>query len=138
MTRARALLFFVSTAVFLVAFATLAQPRPARGRGPAKPPRGRDAGAETLDASTPLSTRAENAPPRESKDRALDAGAVESKTIDGGARVFRFGEVEIEGRLRSPQFVYFLRRVRAEFASGDLGHRSFLPELTETRKDPNF
>jgi hypothetical protein len=135
-TRPRALLFLVLTAAFLVAFAALAQ-RPARGRGTAKPPRGRDAGAEALDASTPLSTRGENAP-REPKDRPIDAGAVESKTLDGGARVFRFGEVEIEGRLRSPQLVYFLRRVRAEFASGDLGHRTFLPELSETRKDPNF
>jgi hypothetical protein len=62
----------------------------------------------------------------------------ETRTVDGGARVFRFGEVEIEGRLRSPQLVYFLRRVRAEFAAGDLGHRSFMRELSETRKDPNF
>ena len=69
---------------------------------------------------------------------ALDAGAVESRTLDGGARVFRFGEVEIEGRLRNPQLVYFLRRVRAEFASGDLGHRTFMRELSETRKDPSF
>ncbi|MDB4994517.1 MAG: hypothetical protein JWM74_1949 [Myxococcaceae bacterium] len=136
MTSKRALLFLVLTAAFLTAFAALAQ-RPARGRAPAKPPRGKDASAEALDASTPLSTRGENAP-REPKDRTLDAGAVESKTLDGGARVFRFGEVEIEGRLRSPQLVYFLRRVRAEFASGDLGHRTFLPELSETRKDPNF
>ncbi len=136
MIRRRALLFLVLTAAFLVAFAALAQPRP-RGRAPAKPPRGKDASAEAVDASTPLSTRGENAP-REPKDRTPDAGAVESKTLDGGARVFRFGEVEIEGHLRSPQLVYFLRRVRAEFASGDLGHRTFLPELSETRKDPNF
>jgi hypothetical protein len=137
MKRARLLLLVVLTAAFLVAFAALAQPRSARGRGPAKPSRPRDAGADALDASTPLSARGENAP-REPKDRVVDAGAVESKTLDGGARVFRFGEVEIEGRLRSPQLVYFLRRVRAEFASGDLGHRTFLPELSETRKDPNF
>jgi hypothetical protein len=68
----------------------------------------------------------------------VDAGIVEQKTLDGGARVFRFGELEIEGRLKSPQLVYFLRRVRAEFAAGDLGHRSFLRELSETKKDPSF
>ncbi len=67
-----------------------------------------------------------------------DAGVLESKTLDGGTRVFRFGEMEIEGRLRSPQLVYFLRRVRAEFAAGDLGHRSFMGELKETRKGPAF
>jgi hypothetical protein len=63
---------------------------------------------------------------------------VQTKTLDGGAKVFRFGELEIEGRLKNPQLVFFLRRVRAEFAAGDLGHRSFLRELSETRQDPNF
>lgn len=135
MKRARALLFALLTASLFVAFVALAQ-RPPRGRAPKPPRAARDAsGTESLDASTPLTTHTENAP---TKDRVVDAGAVESKTLDGGARVFRFGEVEIEGRLRSPQLVYFLRRVRAEFASGDLGHRTFLPELSETRKDPNF
>ena len=138
MTRARALLFAVLAASFFVAFVALAQ-RPPRGRAPKPPRAARDASStEPLDASTPMTTHSENAPAKDTKDRAVDAGAVESKTLDGGARVFRFGEVEIEGRLRSPQLVYFLRRVRAEFASGDLGHRTFLPELSETRKDPNF
>ena len=57
---------------------------------------------------------------------------------DGGARQFRFTETDIEGRLKAPQIVYFLRRVRAEFAAGDLGHRSFMRELSETRRDRNF
>ncbi len=67
-----------------------------------------------------------------------DGGVVEARTLDGGTRVFRFGEMEVEGRLRSPQIVYFLRRVRAEFAAGDLGHRSFMGELSETRKTNAF
>jgi len=74
-----------------------------------------------------------------SSDRgSADGGAVEMKTLDGGARVFKFSELDIEGRLKSPQLVYFLRRVRAEFAAGDLGHRSFLREMSETRKEPSF
>ena len=65
--------------------------------------------------------------------------ASSQKTLDGGTRVFRFGEVEVEGRLKSPQIVYFLRRVRAEFAAGDLGHRCFVRELGETRRnEPGF
>ena len=55
---------------------------------------------------------------------------------DAGMKVYKFGPVEVEGRLKSPQIVYFLRRVRAEFAAGELGHRSFLPELHDTRRDP--
>ncbi len=67
-----------------------------------------------------------------------DAGVVEATTLDGGTRVFKFSALDIEGRLRSPQLVYFLRRVRAEFAAGDLGHRSFLREMSETRKESTF
>lgn len=91
--------------------------------------------AEARDAA-PLAAREER--PQPVAKSAADAGVVEQKTLDGGARVFRFGEVEVEGRLKSPQIVYFLRRVRAEFAAGDLGHRTFMRELSDTRNEPEF
>ena len=67
----------------------------------------------------------------------VEGGAVEVRTGDGG-KSFRFEALEVEGRLKSPQIVYFLRRVRAEFAAGDLGHRSFSHEMSETRNEPSF
>ena len=123
-------------------------PKPARSARPAPPkkPRAIDAGAPstsstdtsaTSSTSGPLSGRNETSA-GDTRDAKVDAGATETKTLDGGARVFRFGEVEVEARLRNPQLVYFLRRVRAEFAAGDLGHRTFMRELSETRKDPSF
>ena len=93
--------------------------------GPQKPERGGRVSRRALRARTCAA-------------KAVDAGTYESPTIDGGTRVFRFGEIEIEGRLRNPQLVYFLRRVRAEFSAGDLGHRTFMRELSDTRHDPNF
>ena len=80
---------------------------------------------------------------REEREAGAPSGkggaVVESKTTgDAGSKVFRFGEVEVEGRLKSPQIVYFLRRVRAEFNAGDLGHRSFMRELDETKTEPSF
>ena len=107
------------------------------------------AGTHPLNpVAEPMAGRPESATPentRAARDAGSHAGSqrensemVESKTLDGGAKVFRFGEIEIEGRLRSPQLVYFLRRVRAEFAAGDLGHRTFMPELSDTRSDPSF
>ena len=95
-------------------------------------PKTPDAGAPAQAEEAPLPARGEP------ESRHVDAGAVQSRTLDGGTRVFRFGEVEIEGRLRNPQLVYFLRRVRAEFAAGELGHRSFMRELSDTRHDPSF
>jgi hypothetical protein len=114
---------------FVAAFA-FAQGKPPK-KPPTRPPTtakdGGVAGAGTHEA-----------PPPPAPTASPDAGVVEAKTLDGGTRVFKFGEVEIEGRLRSPQIVYFLRRVRAEFAAGDLGHRSFMGELSDTRHTPNF
>lgn len=74
----------------------------------------------------------------EVQQKVVDAGVVEIRKFGDGGQTMRFSELDIEGRLRSPQLIYFLRRVRAEFATGDLGHRTFMRELSETRKDPSF
>ena len=58
------------------------------------------------------------------------ATATENKE---GVKTYKFGTIEVEGRLKSPQIIYFLRRVRAEFDAGLLGHRSFMRELSDTR-----
>ena len=105
--------------------------------------RGRGKGAKDASAAPTQTHRIEvsrdgGTGPVETVKANPEAGVLEAKTLDGGTRVFRFGEMEVEGRLRSPQIVYFLRRVRAEFAAGDLGHRSFMGELSETRKTSAF
>jgi hypothetical protein len=72
------------------------------------------------------------------KDGKADVQAVEESAKDKGVKTYKFSAVEIEGRLKSPQIIYFLRRVRAEFEAGDLGHRSFMPELSDTRRSPSL
>jgi hypothetical protein len=71
----------------------------------------------------------------EKKPNGGPAVVEEKETGDAGVKTYKFGPVDVEGRLKSPQIVYFLRRVRAEFAAGQLGHRSFLPELRDTRRN---
>lgn len=101
-----------------------AAPKPARPPVPKRPLRD---GGVSQDAQA-------SSPGPESRE---DASVVETKSGDGG-KSFRFEALEVEGRLKSPQIVYFLRRVRAEFAAGDLGHRSFSQEMSETRNEPSF
>lgn len=113
--------------------AATAKPAPAPKPPPATPKGKKDAGVAAIETSAP--------PPATvgGKDAGVEKGGpTAERTLDGGAKVFRFGELEVEGRLRSPQLVYFLRRVRAEFAAGDLGHRSFMLELSQTRQSDNF
>ena len=66
------------------------------------------------------------------------ANAATVKEDKSGVKTYKFGTVEVEGRMKSPQIIYFLRRVRAEFDAGLLGHRSFMRELSDTRNSPSF
>ena len=66
------------------------------------------------------------------------AAVKETKESKEGVKTYKFGTIEVEGRLKSPQIIYFLRRVRAEFDAGLLGHRSFMLELSDTRNNPSL
>lgn len=58
----------------------------------------------------------------------------------GGKKVkeFRFSGLDVSGRLKSPQILYFLNRLRAEFDRPRLPHRSFMPELVRSSKQKSF
>ncbi|MGC4090275.1 MAG: hypothetical protein QM756_20835 [Polyangiaceae bacterium] len=89
---------------------------PAKGDGDAKP---RAAGTTQADSAAPKAS-------------------VKEKEGPEGVKTYQFGAIEVEGRQKSPQLIYFLRRVRAEFDAGALGHRSFLGELDDSRNDTAF
>ena len=58
----------------------------------------------------------------------------------GGEKVktFRFSGLDLAGRLKSPQLLYFLNRMRAEFDRPRLPHRSFIPELQRSAQGKAF
>lgn len=126
------------------------KPAPAKkwGKKPAKPPEdakeAKDAKDDAkTDAKDETSKESKGAGTEEVKKAAATSGGgpsvTETKTTgDAGVKTYKFGPVEVEGRLKSPQVVYFMRRVRAEFAAGALGHRSFMRELSDTRSSPAF
>lgn len=70
--------------------------------------------------------------------KAGETSSVRVKEDKEGVKTYKFETVEVEGRLKSPQVIYFLRRVRAEFDAGALGHRSFLGELSDSRRSAAF
>ena len=116
--------------------------KPAKPSKPVKP-------SEAQEEEAPQPTEGEEVGGAgESGVKAAGTGpkAAASATVKGvkeeenasGVKTYEFGAVEVEGRLRSPQILYFLRRVRAEFDARGLGHRSFLLELADTRNDAAF
>jgi hypothetical protein len=79
------------------------------------------------DAERPRAVRAESvvAAPTPSEDDASDI----VREGDTSVKVMRFSGLDIEGRLKSPQLMVFVERVRAEFERPRLPHRSFIPEI---------
>ncbi len=66
-------------------------------------------------------------------DESAEGDVVEEAGGDK-VKVFRFTGLDISGRLKSPQLLYFLNRLRAEFDRPKLPHRSFMPELVRSTK----
>jgi hypothetical protein len=91
--------------------------------------------------------RTEAAAPRsgasETSGEGDDAGGAVSgeEVAEGGGskvKVYEFSGLDISGRLKSPQLLYFLNRLRAEFDRPRLPHRSFVPELVRSTKGKAF
>jgi hypothetical protein len=131
--------------------------KPAAKPAPAKPKKGKEAEKEKeqerdkekeADAPDEASTAAEDAKAASKEEavkaagttatKAQSAGDVKVKEDKEGVKTYKFETVEVEGRLKSPQVIYFLRRVRAEFEAGALGHRSFMGELSDSRRSAAF
>lgn len=54
---------------------------------------------------------------------------------DKTVKALEFTGLDIEGQLKTPQMLFFLNRLRAEFDRPRLPHRSFMPELKASRED---
>jgi len=114
--RSLALALGAALAVGLAAGATTSAQERARDERP----------AETVEPDAPAT------------DEAVDA---ESREVsEGGEKVkaIRFSGLDVAGRSKSPQLVYFLNRVRAEFDRPRLPHRSFLPEMERSTRGESF
>jgi hypothetical protein len=151
MRRIRAFLFAVMAAVLVLgsgagtAEAQRRQPKAGAKAGKDEGENGKDKDKEKEKEKAEAD--AKDAKGKDEKSEGRVVGADTTKTGGGpkvveekeggdtGVKTYKFGPVDVEGRLKSPQIVYFLRRVRAEFAAGQLGHRSFLGELRDTRRN---
>lgn len=129
--------------------------KPAAKPAPAKPKKGKEAEKEKeqerdkeKEADAPDEAATEDAKAASKEEavkaagttatKAQSAGDVKVKEDKEGVKTYKFETVEVEGRLKSPQVIYFLRRVRAEFEAGALGHRSFMGELSDSRRSAAF
>ena len=98
----------------------------------------RPAPAPTIVAER--SAKVEKPAPRAAAD---DDGATTtpSKTADGKTiktKTYTFGAMDVEGKLKTPQLLYFLNRVKLELDMSAPDKRSFMKELEQSADDKNL
>ncbi len=113
-----------------------AKATPAKAAPKAQPKPEAKLGSSGTGASPNGTPGARGSEVRVEASEAEKASLLKTEEVEKGVKTYTFGAQEVEGRLRSPQILYFLRRVRAEFEPEPLGHRSFLLELSDTRHQP--
>jgi hypothetical protein len=108
--------------------AAVHKPAPARTQeravAPAPPP--------SLDSSSPGEGNGETA------DEAKPAGETKpgGKTIK--TKTYTFGAMDVEGKLKTPQLLYFLNRVKLELDMSAPDKRSFMKELAQSADDKSL
>ncbi len=83
--------------------------------------------AVALMAVTPAAAQKKKAPEKAKPD---DGGptTVDAKTGQK-SKQYTFGGLDIDGKLKTPQLMYFLNRMKSEFDTTTPDKRSFIPEL---------
>ncbi|HEX4460083.1 MAG TPA: hypothetical protein VIA18_19025 [Polyangia bacterium] len=87
--------------------------------------------AVALIAVTPAAAQKKKAPEKAAeKPKADDGGptTVDAKTGQK-SKQYTFGGLDIDGKLKTPQLMYFLNRMKSEFDTTTPDKRSFIPEL---------
>ncbi len=119
----------------------------AKGRKAKRGKRGKAAAAAEAEAKQ-AETEATTPEPEPAKPEAADAKPAPAAAAalpadvhtegDTQVKVMEFSGLDIEGQLKTPQMLYFLNRMRAEFGRPRLPHRSFMPELEQSTKEKAF
>lgn len=66
---------------------------------------------------------------RESKD---SKDAKDKKTKPGPPKTYDFNALDLNGRMRTPQLLYFLERANEELERASLEKRSFIPHMVRS------
>lgn len=86
--------------------------------------------AALVASSAPAAAQPAKKPPPTDVEPANGSGAANAPK--GKPKVFDFTGLDISGRLRTPQLLYFLDRATEELERASLERRSFIPEMVRS------
>jgi hypothetical protein len=104
-------------------------------------PSSSSASAASGSGSSAASASSSNDGDGESAQSGADSTATTTTTPGGGkvkTKTYTFGAMDVEGKLKTPQLLYFLNRVRLELDMSAPDKRSFMKELQQSADDKNL
>ena len=93
----------------------------------AQPPKGRPDKTEKPTAADP-----------KAKPDKSDAKADSKKKTPDKVKTFDFDAMDLNGRMRAPQLLYFLERANEELERASLEKRSFMPRLVKSLEEESL
>ena len=148
---ARAPFVFAVTALLLAPAAAFAG-KPAAKHKPAA--HAASPAAPSKKAAPPSTGSKERAPSTASSESKSTAGSDDNDDSSGGgseaastpapggkkvtSKTYTFGAMDVEGKLKTPQLLYFLNRVKLELDMSAPDKRSFMKELGQSADDKNL
>ena len=148
---ARAPFVFAVTALLLAPAAAFAG-KPAAKHKPAA--HAASPAAPSKKAAPPSTGSKERAPSTASSESKSTAGSDDNDDSSGGgseaastpapggkkvtSKTYTFGAMDVEGKLKTPQLLYFLNRVKLELDMSAPDKRSFMKELQQSADDKNL
>ena len=98
--------------------------------------------APTSSASTASAGASTSSGSSESSGSSDDSGGGGKTTSADGktykSKTYNFGAMDVEGKLKTPQLLYFLNRVKLELDMSAPDTRSFMKELEKSADDKNL
>ena len=104
-------------------------PAPSHGAPKERTPSPASAGTSSSDSEP--SGASDDAPSPAAPSQPASGGKVKSKA-------YSFGAMDVEGKLKTPQLLYFLNRVKMELDMSAPDKRSFMKELQQSADDKNL
>jgi len=99
-------------------------------------------GAKERTPSAASSDSAASSASSSDDDSSSSGGETTVATTPAGAKVksktYTFGAMDVEGKLKTPQLLYFLNRVKLELDMSAPDKRSFMKELQQSADDKNL
>jgi len=111
--------------------AAAARPAPAKKAPPASTTKERTPSAASSESKSASSDSGDDSSSETAAAPAAGGKKVTSKT-------YTFGAMDVEGKLKTPQLLYFLNRVKLELDMSAPDKRSFMKELQQSADDKNL